>query len=171
METYPDAAVIWVHRDPVEASWHAASSQSAYEAAKLGLGDATSEDTSALAARMLDSVSEYLSHALSDPRLDRVHHVGFADLVEEPVETVRRIYQYAGFDFGEGTRRSLTRWISDPVSRPGEPSSSAVKVGRIPFSAARQRDALIEYGQRFRTSGQPGGGSPRPRRPEHESPP
>jgi hypothetical protein len=157
-ETYPDAVVVWVHRDPAEATRDAATSQAAYEAAKLRQDDVSSDDISALATRMLDTVSEHLSHALSDPWLDRVHHVGFADLVEEPVETVRRLYQYAGFEFGDGTMRSLTLWLGDPVNRPGEPSP-ATGAGRIPLPGARQRDALSEYGRRFGTSHQFGGGS------------
>lgn len=149
LDAYPDAALVWVHRDPSDATRHAAWSQSAYETAKLGRFAAPSDDASARAARMLDAVGERLSHALSSPCLDRVHHVLFTDLVGDPEGTVRQIYQHAGFGFGEETRRSLSRWLHDPTNRLGEQSLSTVDAEGSPPDAARRRDIFIEYGERF----------------------
>jgi hypothetical protein len=140
-ETYPDAVVVWVHRDPAEATLHAATSHSAYEAAKLGHDGVSSEDIAAVAVKMLDSVCEHLSHVLSDPELDRVHHVRFADLVAEPMETLGGIYKHAGLAIGDEARRPLR----DAANRLGAPSSS----GRIPLFAERNRDVLTEYSRRF----------------------
>ena len=140
-ETYPDAVVVWVHRDPAEATRHAATSQSAYEAAKLGHDDVSSEDTVTLAVRMLDVVSAHLSRALCDPGLDRVHHVGYTDLVAEPTRTLRGIYEHAGIEFGEATRSALRNAARPPGVR--SPSSD------FPLPAGRNRDVLTEYSRRF----------------------
>ena len=88
-ETYPDACVIWVHRDPVQII---ASQITAFGQINECL--AGSLDWNAYARDQLASSRANFAAHLEEPLIDdpRIHHVRYRDFVERPVDTILGFY-------------------------------------------------------------------------------
>jgi hypothetical protein len=105
-ETYPDACVIWVHRDPVQII---ASQITAFGQINECL--AGSLDWDAYATAQLESSRQNFHAHLHEPLMDdpRIHHVRYRDFVQEPVGTIRAFYERYDVAFtpeAEGAMRS-----------------------------------------------------------------
>src|SRR5207253_2874256 len=84
-DVYPDAMLVWIHRDPVK------SLASALAMIRPTTG-ARSNHTDGSALRQVHKVRRQLEKALADPRSrdGAVCHVLYADLVDDPVATIHR---------------------------------------------------------------------------------
>jgi hypothetical protein len=107
-ETYPDARIIWVHRDPVQCV-----------ASRIVL---TGELVEALSghvdwqeqARVHLAASRAGFHAtLKNPWLDdpRVHHVRYKDFTTDPVGTIRGFYEKNDVPFGADTEAAMRAYL------------------------------------------------------------
>ncbi|UMG91275.1 sulfotransferase [Nocardioides sp. TF02-7] len=91
--TYPDAHVVWTHRDPVQVI-----ASRIVMAGQLDEGMHGSVDWADTARRYLALSRESIRAALASPYLDdpRVHHVRYSDFVADPVGVIGRFYDAAG---------------------------------------------------------------------------
>lgn len=89
-ETYPDAKLIWTHRDPVQVI-----ASRIVMAGELDEGLMGEVDWKETAATYLAQSRASITAALNSPYLDdpRVHHVRYADFVADPVGTIRAFYE------------------------------------------------------------------------------
>jgi hypothetical protein len=109
-ETYPDACMIWVHRDPVQAI-----------ASQIVLFGQISEDLAgsldwkASAAATLAASKENFRAYLKEPLLDdpRIHHVRYPDFVRDPVGTIRTFYEKYGIAFTAETEKAMRTYLAD----------------------------------------------------------
>ena len=113
-ETYPDARVVWTHRDPVPVM--ASSIVFAGEFAEALTG---SVDWEALAAGQLAATRSACQAVLADPLVDdpRVHHLRFSDLMADPVGTLSGFYAKCGLALdapAEAAIRSYLRQAPQP---------------------------------------------------------
>lgn len=108
-DTYPDACVIWVHRDPVQTV-----------ASRIKLIGEISEaivghvDWRALAAQTLEATRTSLRVALDSPFLDdpRIHHVRYRDFVGDQAGTIREAYARFGLEFSREYERRIADWLA-----------------------------------------------------------
>jgi hypothetical protein len=96
--TYPDANLLWLHRDPVQV----AASRTMMMADILD-GIVGPVDLRVEAKNHLEMTRASIANTMTNPLVDdpRILHVPYADFVADPVATVARYYAFCG--------RSLTR--------------------------------------------------------------
>ena len=104
--TYPDATLVWLHRDPVQVAASRTMMMADIMEGIVGPIDLHKE------ARMhLEMTRASIANTMVNPLVDdpRVHHVRYADFVSDPIGTVRGYYAFAGREFtaeGEAAMRS-----------------------------------------------------------------
>jgi len=91
-DTYPDARLIWSHRDPVQVI-----ASRTRLVGELVEGLTGQVDWAAMARMSLAGVRASIEATLKDPLIDdaRIHHVRYTDFVADPVGTLRGFYQMA----------------------------------------------------------------------------
>jgi hypothetical protein len=96
MSVYPDALVVYTHRDPV-----VCIASSCSLSAETTVGHSTTYDAATIGRTQLDLWSRSF-HAYHDARPayddDQVADVAFTDLVRDPMGTVRGIYEQFGLE-------------------------------------------------------------------------
>jgi hypothetical protein len=104
-ETYPDATLVYLHRDPVQVAASSTMMMADIMEGIVGKIDLKKE------ARMhLDRVRASIANTMSNPLIDdpRIHHVRYKDFVSDPIATIRGYYAFAGRKFtpqAEGAMR------------------------------------------------------------------
>jgi hypothetical protein len=108
--TYPDAAMVWVHRDPVT------TIASLLSYTWVGPRPPRAERTEH-ARGIVDMLARRVTRALSYPQVRRVHHVLYADLVADPVGVVAGIHERAGLGWSAAKEAVVRAWLDDPAHR------------------------------------------------------
>jgi hypothetical protein len=143
-ETYPDATLIWTHRDPVQVI-----ASRIVMAGELDEGLTGHVDWADTAARYLALSRHSIQATLDSPYLDdpRVHHVRYPDFVADPVGTIRRLYDVGGIpctpEFGQAMHDYLANNKGD---RYGKFSYSTDVIGE---NVEALHAELAPYRERF----------------------
>lgn len=92
-ETYPDAALLWLHRDPVQVA-----ASRTMMMADITDGIVGPVDLHAEAKKHLEMTRASIANTMSNPLVDdpRILHVRYTDFMADPVGTVRRYYTFCG---------------------------------------------------------------------------
>ncbi|MGE0387612.1 MAG: sulfotransferase [Gammaproteobacteria bacterium] len=108
-QAYPDARVIWTHRDPVQII--ASRIQLIGEIIE---GIAGSVDWAALAAETLAMTRGALAAILADPLVDdpRIHHVRYQDFTRDQAGTIGKAYAYFGMPFTPEYEGRIGAWLA-----------------------------------------------------------
>ncbi|MGE4649743.1 MAG: sulfotransferase [Myxococcota bacterium] len=119
LDVYPDACVVWTHRDPttvvssycsLASGWRALFER---EVDRHALGGWLAE----VCADSVDRAMEVRKHA--DPA--RFYDLDFREIVRDPVGAVRDIYARFDFELDEQTERSMREWhAGNPQGKHGE---------------------------------------------------
>jgi hypothetical protein len=109
-ETYPDARIIWTHRDPVQVI----ASRIALTA-ELVEGLAGHVDWKAQARQQLAMARASFQITMSDPLVHdpRIHHVRYTDFMSDPIATIRDFYEKYGIPFGPETESAMRAYLRD----------------------------------------------------------
>jgi len=143
-DTYPDANVIWVHRDPVPLI---ASQITAFGQINECL--AGSLDWQAYATDQLATARQNFAAHLDEPLVDdpRVHHVRYPDFVAAPVETVGAFYDRCGVPFSPDAELAMRGYLADNSSdRHGK---FAYSTDILPVKVDALNDEFAAYRDRF----------------------
>lgn len=111
LETYPDARLVWTHRDPFTATGSFCSLISlahrtfAGEVDKAYLGENCSWQAVQHANRIMDFRDKFGE--------DRVIDVHYADLTRDPVDTMRKLYRELGDEFTPEAEKGMCDWLAD----------------------------------------------------------
>ncbi len=109
-EVFPDARVIATHRDPVQTIPSLASLIQAIRA--MGSDHADPRTTGR-------QWSDRMSHAMRrcmevrQKYEERFIDIFFADVLKDPLEQIRRIYAFAGWELTDGAVRAMEQWAVD----------------------------------------------------------
>lgn len=148
IEAYPDAGLVWTHRDPVSTFSSLASMIAALQAA-AGQG----KDLHAVGRSVLEMWSAAMARATrvrrENPAIEaRIIDIAHRDVVIDPVAAVQRIYDRFDLPFsGEMKQRIDTFLTENPsASRLGKHRHSPEQFGIDP---AEVRERLAEYYDRF----------------------
>jgi Sulfotransferase family len=147
LAAYPDAMLVWPHRDPVDVfgSLLAVTSMvHRYSGAPAPAG------RRAASLALLDSFQHRVDTALADPASggDSVCHVSYADLVGDPVAVVQATYQHFGLAL-DGVEPAVRRWLSDPGNRGDRFGKWTYDLADHGISAGEVRDRFGHYRERF----------------------
>jgi hypothetical protein len=121
-DTYPDACVIWTHRDPVQVI--ASTIMLSGNLNQMLCGKVDWEES---ARQFVAGIGAGLDAQLADPILDdpRIHHVRYADLVADPVGTLHTFYAKYGKPFDAATEAAMRGYMANnPAGRHGKFSYS-----------------------------------------------
>lgn len=108
-EAYPDATLVWLHRDPVQV----AASRTMMMADIMD-GITGSVDLLSTARLHLDLTRASIANTMSNPLTDdpRILHVRYLDFVADPVGTIRRYYRFAGRTLTARAEQAMRHYLS-----------------------------------------------------------
>jgi hypothetical protein len=133
-DTYPDATLVWLHRDPVQV---AASSTAMMRDIMEGIVGQI--DVVAEAKMHLERVRMSIANTMANPLVNdpRVHHVRYKDFVADPVGTVRGYYQFAGREFTPAAETAMRGYLA---------SNKGDRHGKFEYSTKLLTDAGADIG-------------------------
>jgi hypothetical protein len=140
----PDAILIQTHRDPVTACVSAISNSRALQAPFI-----ERFDTDRMTGEVLHSLATSASRALAFRRdhPGRIHDVMYPELVTEPVETVRRIYDRFALAWSPEHEGRIEAYLhSNPQNKHGRHEYSAEEFG---LTDAQIADRFAAYCDTF----------------------
>lgn len=113
LETYPDARLVWTHRDPAVVlpsavsftGYIRATNTPAFDPVRFGREWAVLEE---LVLRRGLSVRDRLPDAA-----DRIYDLHYGDLMRDPVGTLESIFGHFGMPFTDESRRGVQRWVDE----------------------------------------------------------
>lgn len=109
-EAYPDAQVIWTHRDPVQSI-----------ASRIALVGQIAEsidsriDWTTFATSVVETCRANFKAMSQDPLADdrRIFHVRYQDLVRDPLTKIREAYSYFGAPFTPDLENGAVHWLTN----------------------------------------------------------
>jgi Sulfotransferase family len=131
LKSYPDAQLIWTHRDPLAATGSFCSLMKMGQSA-FGLtpdiewtGQNYPWQAVQHANRIMDS-RQKLGH-------DRIIDVHYGELMREPIDTVRNLYESLGDDFTPEAEHCMRAWLADnPQDKFGRHEYKLAQYGLTP---------------------------------------
>ena len=109
-ETYPDATLVWLHRDPVQVA-----ASRTMMMADIAEGIVGSVDLHALAKMHLELTRAGVANTMRNPMVDdpRILHVRYSDFIADQVETVRRYYEFSGRELTTAAESAMRSYLAD----------------------------------------------------------
>ena len=124
---FPDAKVIWTHRDPFVA---AASSFNMRGASRTTFG--TDPDVEHMRAQWPLQLALHAQRPLevSHERPDDFYHLYYDEMMADPISQMRKIYAWLGDDYTPDAEAGMRRWLAEnPQNRFGSHTYSLQKWG------------------------------------------
>lgn len=145
MAAYPDARIVWTHRDPYRVAGSFLSMMAAAE--KLHL---TQIDQDYLASYYPERLRQHVARPMGvqdESASDPFHHVLYRDLVEDPLGQVRKLYAWAGQDFSQAAQSAMSAWLpANPQGKFGRHDYGLEEYG---FSVKSLAPYFEDYVRRF----------------------
>ena len=143
-DTYPDARIVWVHRDPVQVL---ASQIVAFGQINESL--AGTLDWGQYAAAAIEGSRANFHAYLTDPLVDdpRIHHVRFRDFVADPVATIGAFYDFAGLPFSAETEKTMRDYLV--TNRGDRYGKFTYSTDVLPIPTRQLHDEFAPYRERF----------------------
>ena len=91
--TYPDATLVWLHRDPVQVAASSTAMMRDIMAGIVGKIDLVAEAHMHMQRLRMSIANTMENPLLSDPR---IQHVRYKDFVADPIGTIRGYYAFTG---------------------------------------------------------------------------
>lgn len=112
LSVYPDARIIWMHRDPVAVTGSFLNLMSFSQ--QLTFGEPRLNPTATL-DRLVEQVERPMDTLLGSDT--PVHHVHYQRMIEDPVAEMDVLYEWLGVTLAEGVRTAMTSWlVADPLA-------------------------------------------------------
>jgi len=119
LATFPDARLVWAHRDPFKAT---ASALSMYQLARARVSEPDA-DLSEVIAAVLRLLHAHVDRPLrTRERIgdDRFFHLHYAKLMRDPIGEIRTLYEWAGKDLAPAIEATMLQWLDrNPQDRFG----------------------------------------------------
>lgn len=111
LKVYPDAKLIWTHRDPLTATGSFCSLISLAHLGFMGRTDKewVRENCTYQAKLHADRIMDFREKFGED----RIVDVHYSELTRQPLATMKKLYQTLGDDFSEAAERGMQKWIDD----------------------------------------------------------
>jgi hypothetical protein len=144
---YPDAHLVWAHRDPVQVM---GSLLEVTFMLTKGTGGSAA-DRGAFSRTWLARHRASLDKALSNPLAadPSIAHVRFPDLVGTPVETIRRIYRHFDLPVTQEHERRMEHWLKDPANQADRHGKWTYQLDDYGVDAGYISELFSDYRERF----------------------
>jgi len=134
-ETYPDATLVWLHRDPVQVAASSTAMMRDIMEGIVGPIDMVAEAKMHMLRLRMSIENTMTNPLLSDPR---IHHVRYKDFVADPIATIRGYYAFA--------RRELTPQ-AEAAMRDYLATNRGDRHGKFEYSTQLLTDAGFDLGE------------------------
>ena len=143
-DTYPDARIVWVHRDPVQVL---ASQIVAFGQINESL--AGTLDWAQYAKNTIEGSRANFHAYLTDPLVDdpRIHHVRYRDFVADPVATIGGFYDFAGVAFTAAAENAMRGYLA--TNRGDRYGKFSYSTDVLPVPVEDLHDEFSAYRERF----------------------
>jgi hypothetical protein len=126
-ETYPDARVVWTHRDPFKAMGSLCSLVS-----KSHSGYCTEPDLAGIGASYPDEMAGHLNHMLdaARERPEQIYDLSYASLMRDPIGNMRALYHWLGDELTSEAEQRMRGWLeANPQGKFGKHEYNLEKFG------------------------------------------
>ena len=108
-DTYPDATLVWLHRDPVQVA-----ASRTMMMADIMEGISGPVDLKTTAALHLDLTRASIANTMSNPLTDdpRILHVRYLDFVADPIGTIRRYHRFSGRTLTSAAEDAMRNYLA-----------------------------------------------------------
>ncbi len=143
-DTYPDARIVWVHRDPVQVL---ASQIVAFGQINESLAGPL--DWNQYAKATIEGSRANFHAYLTDPLVDdpRIHHVRYRDFVTDPVATIGGFYDFAGISFAADAEKAMRDYLA--TNRSDRYGKFSYSTDVLPVPVQQLHDEFAPYRERF----------------------
>lgn len=146
IDQYPDAQIIFTHRDPLTVITSSASLVSAIHS--MGSDKVDDKRNAAYQSRILSFEMDKAMDLRGRLNPDSFYDLHFSDLTFDPIGSVKRIYEYFGRKVNPGHERRMQVWLRDnPPGKKGFHKYSTESFGINPSEVRKRFDG---YQERFR---------------------
>ena len=141
LKVYPDARLVWTHRDPLTATGSFCSLQRLSYTVSTGQADLEYIGRNyawqcAEHARRIMATRERIGH-------DRIIDVHYADLMRDPMAAMRQLYAALGDDFTPEAEASIQGWID--ANPQGKFGRHEYKLAEFGLTADAVREGFADY--------------------------
>ena len=150
---YPDARVVWTHRDPLKVVGSVASLNCTLHATNTdkvdfaGVGRRWRDKC----LHAINAGTEFRDRRGSD---DTVFDLQYAELMDDPVGAVERVYRHFGMELDDLGRRRMTAWMDEnPQDRYGRHRYTLDDFG---LNANEVREQFADYVERYQVPSESG---------------
>jgi hypothetical protein len=143
-DAYPDARIVWVHRDPVQVLASQIVAFGQINESLAGTLDWTRYATDTIAG------SRANFHAyLGDPFVDdpRIHHVRYRDFVADPIATIGGFYDFAGLSLTADAEKAMRDYLV--TNRSDRYGKFTYSTEVLPVPVQQLHDEFASYRDRF----------------------
>jgi hypothetical protein len=145
MAAYPDARIIWTHRDPYQVSASFMSMMAAAQSLHLREID-RDYIRRYYPLRLREHVSRPM--AVQDASAnDPFHHIFYGDLMRDPVGQMRKLYAWLGRPLTATTEEKMSLWLQN--NRQGKFGKHAYSLEDLGFSERELTPFFEDYVARF----------------------
>jgi Sulfotransferase family len=109
-EAYPDANIIWLHRDPVQVAASRTMMMADILDGIVGPVDLQSEAKKHLQMTRAGVVNTMTNPLVDDPR---ILHVRYTDFIADPVGTARRFYEFCGRPLAAEAQAAMRTYLAE----------------------------------------------------------
>lgn len=143
-DTYPDARIVWVHRDPVQVL---ASQIVAFGQINESLAGAL--DWTQYAKDTIEGSRANFHAYLTDPLVDdpRIHHVRYRDFVADPVAAIGGFYDFAGLPLTAAAEKAMRDYLV--TNRSDRYGKFTYSTDVLPVPVQQLHDEFAGYRERF----------------------
>ena len=146
-DTYPDATLLWLHRDPVQVAASRTMMMADIMTDMVGPVDLHAE-----AARHLELTRLSIANTMSEPMVDdpRILHVRYQDFLADPVGTVARYHEFCGRALSPAAAAAMRDYLAaNPGDRHGKFRYSTAVLTDIGVDLAALHDEFAPFRARF----------------------
>ena len=113
LKVFPDARLIWAHRDPYKAT---GSLCNLFKMPKSLVHHAEAVDLEAMGRNAMTQMKSHVERPLrTRDRIgdDRFFHMYYHEMMNEPMDVMRRIYEWAGDELTDETAARMQTWLTE----------------------------------------------------------
>ncbi len=145
IEQYPDAQIIFTHRDPLKVI--ASASSLASTVFSLGSDQIDNKKIAAYYSKELAMEMDRAMEKRNNLNPKSFYDVQFSDLIADPIGAAKRIYEYFGRNVSIGHERRMQAWLRDnPRGKRGSHKYSTESFGINPSEV---RKCFAGYQEQF----------------------
>jgi hypothetical protein len=144
---YPDAIVIWIHRDPLKVVPSVLEMLASLSEGVSG----KPADRPAFGRQVLRRYQTTLETAMASPMIDHpdVYHMRYIDFAANPVGSVEAVYRRYGLPFPADTAAAMQAWCDAPQNRGDRYGKFQYSLAAFDLTPADIEASMAPYRARF----------------------